>query len=202
MEEIVNIKVNIKVLKHILREVFNDSINRESYINFIIHNLAGYNLDTFINLITLDKEYIPLKQGCYVKCYFDGRHFEMVKNHDKYIDLGIGFNKGVYGKVIKDGGWDADKKFNPYYYQMRIKYYTFIDKEDSNFEVKLSDEQDANLIHLERINKEDIPYFKIANCLNDDSIFDKREREKISLQKLKENMNNHMIIQNRNKKNK
>ena len=143
----------VQLLKEIVKPKHKD--NAEIIGKVILNSMNSDSVKHIIYLSKLDKPYYTFRIGdyCIIKDY--PRKYENDIPYDILIDSGLspGYNT-LYGKIIKSDEYSSDHKD----YSPNFIVGVFVLDDQG---VIYQKEKSINILHLTKINKLDIPYFKL-----------------------------------------
>tara|TARA_R100000951_G_scaffold115112_1_gene122127 strand:- start:913 stop:1458 length:546 start_codon:yes stop_codon:yes gene_type:complete len=165
-------------VKHIIKSIINkdrleNKGNMENVISILSTSLNRDHVSALMEMILSKDVHIPLAVGDYVKAkppaYHEGDKFEW----DVLMDNGLATeDKYVYGIITEDGSWSSE--FDPYSHKMKVDL-LYYDKE------LIKDNYSITTFSLQKVSKEDIPYFKQVEKPAQRNLLDliKEEEEKL-----------------------
>jgi len=167
-----------ETVKHIIKSIINkdkleNKSNIENVMSILSKSLSSDHVNALLEMILSNEVYVPFAIGDYIKvqppAYHAGDKFEW----DVLMDNGLATeDKYVYGIITEDGSWSSE--FDPYSHKMKVDL-LYYDKE------LIKDNYSITTFSLQKVSKEDIPYFKEVEKPAQRNLLDliKEEEEKL-----------------------
>lgn len=153
-------KVSNKTVENIFKKCFENKthINYNHAIKAILANLQDEQMELVLDLLSSDEPYEPINRNDYVKVDIQDYHLRKYFNYDTLKEMGLicKDTDKVYARIVDDTSWGSS--YNAYNGQFKVEYLYHNDKNE------LQEHEDTvHSIGLQKVNKEDILYFKNLN---------------------------------------
>ncbi len=153
-------KVSNKTVEHIFIKCLDnrEHINYRQAIKAILANLQDEQMELVLDMLSSDEEFIPFKKNDYVKLDIQDYHLRKYFNYDTLKEMGLicKDTDKVYAKILDDTSWGSS--YNAYNGQFKVEYLYHNDKHELH-----KHEDSVHSIGLQKVNKDDILYFKNLN---------------------------------------
>jgi hypothetical protein len=154
------------VVQDHLRSLFNvDKLGNQKnikHVSDLMLTLPEHSINAILMISMIKEEYIPLKAGSYVM-YQPSEYTSSYGDRDVLMDKGLMTHDGyVYGIVEKDGSWNNNEQFDPYYVNMKVKFFVWGDKKIGHYEDSVPTLDLKIIDELPEFNSPDLQDFLIV----------------------------------------
>ena len=157
-----------KVSNKTVENIFTKCLDNKQHINYnhaikaILANLQDEQMELVLDMLSTQEAYDPINKNDYVKVEIQDYHLRKYFNYDTLKEIGLicKDTDKVYARVVDDSSWG--NAYNPYHGQLKVEYLYHNDKNELQIH-----EDSVHSIGLQKVNKEDILYFKNLNTGKD-----------------------------------